>query len=459
MKLRTKIRFIDDPLMPSDEAFRIIPSVDNQEFVLTIKRSLPAKFDTDANSELYRFLLLAGKEKFLNTYSLYELYFNASAGDFRSLQTVANLRKLAVQDTFQPIFPGAQTSKEQQSYWENIVSQFESQEKKYNKQVKVHNSERKVVMDALDKVSDDQQFRNLVAKNDRKGAAELLRSYLPWEEMPPFEKKFWETHLKVMVDPLPIEQRVLIYRGIDDDVIQKSQLAGKVLTEEEAIKEQQIFLMSTMMTKNQGTWNRRLRSLTSMYEKFIATDNSGKSDFVSTARISTMLYKHSREPKGSPFLSFSPDLIIAQKFGLSKLTAYFLDPRLIYFNNASGYMSEIEFLLPIASFPEDLAAVFSRNIHGDINSAVFVKSAAVEKLEKTLGPGKGQAAYEKIVKKSDEYFKPVMQKNGIVAKMPLASDTDGLLKKVIGKSSKETAQALNGNEKLYCMDLIQLFWK
>lgn len=31
-------------------------------------------------------------------------------------------------------------------------------------------------MDVLDKVSEDKQFRNLVANNDRKGAAELLRA-------------------------------------------------------------------------------------------------------------------------------------------------------------------------------------------------------------------------------------------------------------------------------------------
>jgi hypothetical protein len=464
----TAIKFIDDPKMASDEAFRIIPSVENQQLVITIKRSMSAKFDTDATAELIKFMNLTMIGKFTNHYSVFELYYNAVEGDFKSLMSVAKLRNIAATTDgnntqlygYNSMPPGTGLSEEKQNYWSKIITQFESQERKYNKLKKVQTNERKAVMDVLDKVSDDQQFRNLVAKNDRKGAAKLLRSYLPWEEMPPFEKQFWETHLKVMADPLPMQKRILIYRGIDDDVVQKAQLAGKVLTEEEAIKDQQIFLMSTMMTKNQGTWNRRLRSLTAMYEKFMGTDAAGSSEFVSTTRITNMFKKHSQEPKGSPFLSYTPSINVARQFGYKKTTAYFLDPRLLYFNYASGYKNEIEFLLPVASFPDDLAAVYSVEVHGqNANYAEVLKNSAVEKLERELGKGKGQAAYNEIIKRSDEYFKPVMQKNGVVAQMPMDGNTVGLLKKVIGKSSKEAAQALDGNQNLHCMDLIQLFWK
>lgn len=59
--------------------------------------------------------------------------------------------------------------------------------------------------------------------------------------MPPFEKLFWETHLTVMVDPLPLEDRVLIYRGINDDIVQTAQEGGKALSKEELLKSKRYF--------------------------------------------------------------------------------------------------------------------------------------------------------------------------------------------------------------------------
>ncbi|MEA9356318.1 hypothetical protein SHI21_08900 [Bacteriovorax sp. PP10] len=456
---------IEDPKMDSSIAYKIVPVVENQQYRVKIYHSVNAKFDQDASTEVSRFLRQVFERQFPSNLSIFELYYNAKSQDFTSLQVLAKLRRSALAETFTTNFPEGTFQEripEYLPYWDDIVEKFAKQERAYNKKVKVQREERKAVMDILDKVSEDKQFRNLVAKNDRKGAADLIRSYLPWEEMPPFEKLFWETHLKVMADPLPLEDRILIYRGIDDDIIQTAQDAGKTLTKEEAIKEQKIFLMSTMMTKNQGTWNRRLRSLNAMYDKFMGTNQAGKSsEYTRATRITNMFKKHSKDPKGSPFLSYTPKFGVANGFGSKRNTAYFIDPRMLYFNFASGYETEVEFLLPIASFPDDLAGVYDRSIHNIAgNAEQLLHEQAIAKLEKELGPGKGADAFKRIQLNSISYFKPVYHGGGTVQSAALPEGQFiGLFKSLLGVPTKQAAEVLNGQNDMPCTDLIQLFWK
>ena len=220
------------------------------------------------------------------------------------------------------------------------------------------------------------------------------------------------------------------------------------------------------MTKNQGTWNRRLRSLTAMNKKFIGTDLNGNSDYTRAARITTMFSKHSKEPKGSPFLSYTPKFQIATNFGAARNTAYFIDPRMMYFNYASGYAGEIEFYLPIASFPDDLAAVYDITLHQHVikgrSVEVFLKDEAIKKLEHVLGQGKGKSTYDRITLNSTKFFKPVMNgKVGVVKdapKKPMGSIL-GYFKKLLGMKTKEAAIELTEDSNLACVDLLQLFWK
>ena len=455
--------FIKDEKMSTESAYRIVPSVEAQSYKFKIYYSAVGANDLNASAELIHFFNQMFTIKMVSPYAAFELLYNVRAGDFISLQVLAKLRAAAFEtipyDTIGgPDYEAAKPEK--LKYWNTINEKFETVERVYNKKIKILENERKEVMDALDKAADDQQFRNLVAKNDRKGAAALLRKYLPWEHMPPFEKLFWENHLAVIADPLPFEDRVFIYRGIDDDIIQVAQEGGKELSREEAIKEQKMFLMSTMMTKNQGTWNRRLRSLTAMYEKFMGTDNAGSSDYTKAVRITNMFTKHSREPKGSPFLSYTPNFSIANSFGSKRNTAYFIDPRIMYFNYASRYAGEIEFLLPIMSFPDDLAAVYDSQIHQGVGAEAFMKKLAIEKLDRELGSGKGATAFARIELNSKKFFKPVM--GGKVGAV-VAAKPDGKImaffKNLFGMPTKKAAEVIDEKSDMACLDLIQTFWK
>ena len=461
-----EVVFVEDPKMDAGTAYKITPVIEDQAYKIKIFHSVGAKFDRDASKELTYFLLKLVSEKFISPYSLFELYYNGKGGDFLSLQTVAKIRLETLLDVNgYNLDEGAVNTVKAENIqsWKKINDQFDREERIYNKNIKSQEEIRKSVMDALDKASDDGQFRNLVAKNDRKGAAALLRKYLPWEHMPPFEKLFWENHLTIMADPLPLEDRIMIYRGINDDIIQVAQVGGKELTREEATREQKMFLMSTMMTKNQGTWNRRLRSLTAMYEKFMGTDNSGSSEFTKSARITTMFVKHSADPKGSPFLSYTPKFDTAHSFGSQKNTMYFIDPRMMYFNYASSYANEVEFLLPIMSFPEDLAAIYDVKIHPEVKYdgiKAFMKARGIEKLEKALGAGKGAATFERIELNSKKYFKPVMNEvNGAVKAPKPDGKFIAFFKNLFGMPTKKAAEVLDEKSDMPCLDLIQLFWK
>lgn len=457
---------VEDAKMSNDEAFRLVPVIENQSYKIKVMYSKNAVNDLDAYQEVARFMKLMTQMKFTSQFSIFEVFFNASQNDFQSLQVLAKVRKAVFDQSMTINYSDdeegfKQRSSEELKHWSQVNEKFDDVERVYNKKIKTQETARKAVMDALDKASDDEQFRALVAKNDRKGATELLRKYLPWEQMPPFEKMFWENHLKIMSEPVNLEDRIMIYRGIDDDIVQVAIDGGKELTREEAIRDQKMFLMSTMMTKNQGTWNRRLRSLTAMYEKFMGTDSSGSSEFTRASRITNMFVKHSIEPKGSPFLSFTPKFHVARSFGNTRTTAYFIDPRMIYFNYTSRYASEIEFLLPVVTFPDDLAAVWDVNLHSGKETQNFLKEQAMERLSREVGKEKAKATYDRIAANSEKYFKPVMgAPTGAVQTVQKPSGSFfGFFKKLLGMSTPKVEAEITEKSDMGCMDLIQLFWK
>lgn len=460
----TAIKFVEDKTLPPNEAFRFIPSVEQNQFIIKIIHSTEALSDSGASLELVNFAK-AISWYLRNPINIYEVFFNAQANDFTSLHVLAKLRKEAsVLALKVPRMNGKLLSSndyflEQEKHWDSILAIYQKESRIHNKKVKEHEEKRKVRMNALDKASDDKQFKNLVAKNDRKGTAELIRSYLPWEQMPPVEKRYWEIQLEIMANPLPIEERVIVYRGVDDDQLQAGYSATKVKrTVSEAIKDQDIFLMSTLLTKNQGTWNRRLRSLTAMYDKFIGiTDETMSSEYTRAARINHMFQRHSVEPKGSPFLSYTSSFQTSKDFGSQRNTAFFADPRALYFNHTSIF-SEFEYLAPLVSFPEDLAAVYDREIHSDVkNVHQFFNETSLEKLQKLYGSNEGIKIYEKIKSNTQAMFQPL---DKIIATNSTVVPNGKIINlfKEIGNFPDKSTEILPPNQ-LSCNDIIKQFWK
>lgn len=458
--------FVTDELMSSDTAFRIVPEIKDRTFKIKIFQSANAQGDRIAVAQLDRFLNLLFRTSLHSQFSFYELYFNAHAKDLNSLHILTKLRQKAIFEAPASSMSGPEVkefaSENAQKYAPTLEA-FEKAQRAQNKIIKTQTDARKLVMNALDSANEDQQFRTLVAKNDRKGATALLRKYLPWELMPPIEKEFWETQLTVIANPLPIEQRVLLYRGISDDLVQTGYKNGKKLVLEEALTEQNIFLMSTMMTKNQGTWNRRLRSLTAMYEKFIATDDKTSSEFTKASRLTVMFKNHSDDPKGSPFLSFTPKFEVSENFGVKRNTIYFVDPRLVYFNFTSKFQNEVEYLMPLITFPDDLAALYDKNvphlngIAKGVKTDDYLRKTALEKLRSTYGKEKGDVIWKQINQNSTELFEETMQgygKNFLI--------DPGFLK-IYRKVSGIPLEAIPVSElphtNLKCVDLLKEFWK
>jgi hypothetical protein len=460
-----KADFIVDPNLDSSIAFKLKPIIKNQKFALQVIHSPQGISDEGAANELIKFLkqLIYPKDdssKVVSKYAIFEIFYNINNNDFSSLHTLAKLRAM---------------SDKENPYWIEVLGKFSSAERPYNKKVKSLEATRKSRMDIMDKLPESKQFRSLVAKNDRNAVAELIRAYLPWEQMPPFERQFWNNYLNVMIAPLPIEERILIYRGVDDDIIQLAQDGDRILSKEEALKTQKNFLMSTILTKNQGSWNRRLRSLTSMYEKYIANnatdpkDNSkASSEFTKSSRISTMFFKHSQEPSGSPFLSYTPKIETAQKFGETRLTAYLIDPRMLHFNYASTFSGEVEFLLPLITFPDDLVALWQANPNEDSSRSFNLEAQkkifdelAIEKLNREYGNMKGEEVLTKIKKNSEIFYSSVIDMK--YASLQKVVDTEvppNVFKATLGQPTHKVSQEITKKDSnIKCMDIIQMFWK
>jgi hypothetical protein len=431
--------FIEDPNLPEDTVYKLDPTILDEKYTIRIFYSPAAIKDVDAAAELQKWITCITGTSLVSPHSTFELAYNARQGHIPSLHILAKIRSQLERPN--PV-----------DDWKEILEGFAKLERKENKSRKALETTRKAVMDLLDKAPEAEQFRVMVARNDRKGVVKVLRAYLPWEQMAPFEKKFWENHLSVMADPLPLEERIFIYRGIDDDMIQVAVDEGAELSKEEAIREQKIFLMSTMMTKNQGTWNRRLRSLTAMYDKFMGLDFQGSSELTPGYRITTLFTNHSRDPKGSPYLSFTPKFTVANNFGSKRNTMFLLDPRSSYFNYASKYTNEVEFLLPLVTFPDELGAVYDRTIHANVDSQTFLTETTQKRLIKELGKEKGEHAWAKIEANTNLFFKNVSAKNGA-----LQGGSD-FFKKNLGVEGSKLVKKIEPDTNKGCMDLVQLFW-
>lgn len=441
--------------LPPGVAFRVEMDVVDNVYTYRILHTKDAFKDNDAVYELTHFIskLKAGGG-LQNALSLFEMYYNAREGDAIALE---NFLKIREQNSsfYSPHFQIPADYAERLAESTELKHELADDIKEIKRQRKILAEKRKALMDKLDKAPDAKQLKTLVAKGDRKGVADLLQKYLPFEEMAPFEKRFWETYLDVIRNPAPLDQRILIYRGLQDDFIHLAYDGNKEIEKAEALKEGKVFVMSTVLVKNQGSWNRRLRSLESMNEKFIGTINNSD-EFAQSARISTMFMQHSSDPKGSPFLSFTPQFHTAQSFGTNKMMMGLIDPRLVHFNYVSRFPNEVEFLLPLVTFPDEMAGFWISEHHADHERNAFFEERLKLLIEAEYGKGKADNIIKTIKKNSDDFFFSVYKKGGTPIKGVKSGTMAAFYKKFAKSGDFKPAFTPDGD--LTCKDILKLFW-
>ncbi len=358
----------------------------------------------------------------LEPYLMVEAFKNANAGDFRGVQYFLNAQNKVLQKLtsgqfinyyFQTIMVTNQDLTTDQingivdifrAYLSELVPKVERLSE-LDKRLQSARQRKKMSFEPELKALDvnKELFHKLVFSNDpndRKAYIELLKKYLLLEFMPPYERNYWENYFNVLENPLPIEEHILVYRGLGDD---KIQIEGGRQRAQHVDARRSIFSM--MLTKNQGTWTRRLRSLILLSEK-------GKigytGDHGEAVRLTQMFNFHADKPQGSPFLSLTPSREIANHFSRTRhgirYGVFLMDPRLLTYNYM-GVSLEKEYLTPLVIFP-DQVAVFAEFKNGkpwpeDIDA--FEKSEVLKHLQRR-GVKNAESVYQQIQNGSKAFF-------------------------------------------------------
>lgn len=237
---------------------------------------------------------------------------------------------------------------------------------------------------ALDKMEAMQdKLDDLILKNDRKGVRQMLEAYLPWSVMEPVEANTWKIWLEAIEHP-DASKTTVAFRGLkyDTDKIQRKQTAnGEVYG-----------FMSTVLTKNQGSYTRRLRSLSTNREKNgdIGFKNHGEN--IRSTKITDQMTAHARNPVASSFISFTYDPSVAYRFmGHNKtkevkgetvsvpyggILVVQMDSRRMVPNVPSMYGNEIELLAPLIIFPDEVVKYKEGSFTNEYTFAKFVQEVS-----------------------------------------------------------------------------------
>lgn len=222
----------------------------------------------------------------------------------------------------------------------------------------------KIQTKTLDSLEDMQsKLDDLILNNDRKGVRQMLESYLPWTVMEPVEAKTWKIWLEAIEHPDQAKSTVA-FRGLkyDTDKIQRRQTAqGEVFG-----------FMSTVLTKNQGNYTRRLRSLSTNRQKNGDIGLQVKNSTIMSVKIADQMTAHAKNPVASSFISFTYDPRVAYRFmGQNQqkviknepvsvpyggILVVKVDSRRMVPNIPSMYSNEIELLAPLIIFPDEVVA-------------------------------------------------------------------------------------------------------
>ncbi|MBC7539773.1 MAG: hypothetical protein H7281_13210 [Bacteriovorax sp.] len=449
-------QFVQSTELPDKTAFKLELDVIKDKYTYRFIYSKNAFKDHGAVFELGVLMQkIKNNPVLIHHLSMFEMYYNAKEGDVIALDNFLKIRALKESGFVSPFEEDlTENFLKRVKVYEEMHAELSPQIKELKAQRKALDLSRKNILDKIDKAPEGKQFKALVAKGDRNGVADLLKKYLPFEDMAPFEKRFWETHLEIIRNPVPLDQRVLIYRGLNEDYIASAIEGGGELSRTDAIRDSKAFVMSSLLVKNQGSWNRRLRSLETMNEKFIATIKDS-SEYSQSARISTMFFKHAGNPQGSPFISFTPNVGVAETFGQKQLMSALVDPRLIEFNYVSSFNNEVEFLMPLTTFPDDLVGLWTPN--APLAEREFLEDRLKMRISEEFGKAKTEDIIKRIKKNSADFFSTVYG-DGQPKITKVTGGTMADFYKKFGKIKGAFKPPMTAKGDLTCKDLLKIFW-
>jgi hypothetical protein len=290
-----------------------------------------------------------------------EITLNAQYGSKRSKLLLAEAEIDAMNrlrsDIFYIVNDGSDLDryiKARKSQGELLVKSIKTEVTKENKARKAITKQYKTMLENLQ--DQPKKLDDYIAANDRVGARKLIDAFMPWEEMEPTEISVWSRWLDALEHPTSNKsKKTLVFRGLADDLVRESDDGGH-------------FLMSKLLTKNQGNYTRRLRSLKTYHAKLgqLATDEVP----LNIDSYIAMMKGHSHDPVASPFLSTST-ANVAENFASdgsnNKIGAIFIDQKRVMMNLVSDY-NEFEKLVPLIVFPDELIAIEeSTSGHDEIN--------------------------------------------------------------------------------------------
>lgn len=400
-----KVEEVDS--LPDGNVISIKPVLEGEKNYIRIAITKEGLKNPGAIAELSLYAQ-AMKDYFNKPLKWFEVVTNARMGSLPALQTLADMR-MNVLKVLSPLkevnllFNADNFDEEKIKNYIAMerIPQYQIQRDQIQKlakaDAKVRKKKfeaRKVIFDELDKSAD--QLKDLVAKNDRSAVAKLVKAYLPWELMEPVEVKYWKEWLSAVEHPLPMNERVIVLRGLDPGQSFIND-AGKA------------YLLPPVIIRNQGSYNRRLRSLTTMLDKKIsetgvssttlALDKKDIEDINKSSRISNQMDNHAGDPMGSPHMSFTKAYSTAAEFSTDgKIGIFALDPRLVMPNALSSFPEEVELLASMAVFPDE-----SIEILPETHTPVLIEKRTKKALMTYFGDEEGERIFNREFSTDNPY--------------------------------------------------------
>jgi hypothetical protein len=350
-----------------------------------------------------------------------ELSLNAKHGSYRSRRFLAEAEVDAM-DRMMNLFSSEFVENDQvisyiqsrKAHAMEIVKKLSKNEREEKKLRKGITARWKSLQSQLEK--EDLKLDDYIAANNRKKVAELIDAYMPWEEMEPTEVAAWTRWIKAIASPSKKKaDKMITFRGVADDLVRESNDGGH-------------FLMAKLLTKNQGNYTRRLRSLKTYFDKKLGPQVKYQMP-VEVSSLAAAFKSHSKEPVGSPWLSTSNFEVATNFAGANdKRAAILIDKKRNLLNLVSNY-EEFEQMAPLIIFPDEIIYLSEEEEHN-----VFIK-----KVEQKLG------RKLTIDEKEGDYGERIKEKLEATREWWETINPQGITPGTAGKTCKDVIELFKAN--------------